>query len=163
MAQLKKSRGAETTAPPAADTTEELSPVNSCSGQTEEPKKKKKKKSKKLVEVVEDKSTALIIVDDKNMEKEKSRKKRKLTGVDSNADENCSFVLEEKCQELCSSKNKKLKKRAKEGELLNEHDKTVECELKQNEKKNHKEVDAGEECNEPVVKKSKKKKRKKNH
>ncbi|XP_037541349.1 PIN2/TERF1-interacting telomerase inhibitor 1 [Nematolebias whitei] len=163
MAQLKKSRGAETTAPSADDPTQELSLVNSGSGHAEEPKKKKKKKNKKLVEVVEDESAALIVVDDTNMDKEKSRKKRKLTDLDSNANENCSFVLEEKCQELCSSKNKKLKKRAKKGELLNGHDKTVECELIQDEKNNHKEVDVEEECNEPVVKKSKKKKRKKNH
>lgn len=162
MAQLKKSRGAETTAPSAGDPTQELSPLNSISGHAEEPKKKKKK-NKKLVEVVEDESTALIVVDDTNMEKEKSRKKRKLKDLDSNANKNCSFVLEEKCQELCSSKNKKLKKRAKKGELLNGHDKTVECELIQDEKNNHKEVDVGEECNEPVVKKSKKKKRKKDH
>lgn len=161
MAQLKKSRGAEATAPSAGDPTQELSPVHSSSGHAEEPKKKKKKK--KLVEVVEDESTALIVVDDTNMVKEKSRKKRKLTDLDRNANENCSFVVEEKCQELCSSKNKKLKKRAKKGELLNGHDKTVECELIQDEKNNHKEVDVGEECNEPVVKKSKKKKRKKNH
>ncbi|XP_017282739.1 PIN2/TERF1-interacting telomerase inhibitor 1 [Kryptolebias marmoratus] len=162
MAQLKKARGAQSTAPSAAEVTEtggpaeELSPVDVSNDDAEEPKKKKKK-DKKLVEVVE-------VVDDKSQEKESSRKKkkRKITEHDCSS----TNVPEENCQELRSSKKKKLKKRPKDGELLNGHgpaqDETVECELMQAE--NHKEDDVGEEWNEePVVKKSKKKKRKKEH
>lgn len=131
MARLKKACGAEATAPSVeAEATEtsspakELSPVNS--NDEEEPKKKKKKKNKKPVEdveVVEEKCigpSVVVIVDDDNQEEQRSRKKknkRKTAEHDNNANENCSStnVLEENCQELCSSRKTKLKKR----ELLN--------------------------------------------
>ncbi|XP_013874327.1 PIN2/TERF1-interacting telomerase inhibitor 1 isoform X1 [Austrofundulus limnaeus] len=179
MARLKAARGAEATAPSVeAEATEtsgpgkELSPVNS-NDDTEEPKRKKKKKNKKPVEdveVIEEKCIGPVVVeiDDDNQEEERSRrkkkKKRKTAEHDNNANENCtSMNVLENCQELCSSRKTKLKKR----EHLNGHEptenKSGESELTQDEKKNHKQDDAGEEYNELVVKKSKKKKRKQEH
>lgn len=179
MVRLKAARGADATAPlveaEAKETSspaKELSPVNSNDG-TKEPKRKKKKKNSKSIEdleVVEDKCIdppVVVVVDDDNQEEvrsKKKKKKRKTAEHDNNANESCrsSNVLEN-CQELCSSRKTKLKKR----ELLNgdmpTENKAVESVLTLDEKRNHKQDDVGEEYNALVVKKSKKKKKKKKH
>ncbi|KAF7230463.1 PIN2/TERF1-interacting telomerase inhibitor 1 isoform X2 [Nothobranchius furzeri] len=148
MAQLKKAREAQG---PAED-------VNSSSDDAEEPKKKKTKNKDivEVMEVVEEQSSVFVIEDEDNQNQTCSRKKKKRKNTKHCADENCSsvIVLDDDCGEVIPSKKKKSKK--KNRELLNGHAQTEntaeERVVIQEDVK---------ECNrEPVVKKSKKKKRK---
>ncbi|XP_061602511.1 PIN2/TERF1-interacting telomerase inhibitor 1 [Cololabis saira] len=179
MAQLKKGRGAQSTAasPAEASTSpgppEEPCSVHSESNDTEEPKKKrkKKKKSKKPAEEVEEEecSTPVVVVEEQeNPEQEKcsrKKKKRKMAENHCDANENSSptDVLEVNCEQVAPSKKKKLKKNR--GEILNGHDlaedETAELEVVPN--TNVSEQEDGvvtKDKDEPREKKCKKKKKK---